>query len=209
MNKKYRLILLGVMILLLLAGVLSRIMQINKDLHIAQTKTYEMGQMVKLERDYFLEEYEIAEDYAVTVEGASVKSCEEFLTEYGYEGTVDELFPVKSMTYPEMVYVVDVTIENIGTEKKETGINLSYFELVATDYKLQISDELYTVANPQIENGSQMFQLRPQSKILIHLPYYFSVSYNYSYLTVQEVLEDDIYLVLSVYPTKKQVMISC
>lgn len=208
MRKRYRRTFIIIMGILLFGGIAIRIGVVNQKRHITEVKTYDMGERVELGEDYFLEEYEIARDYAITAEWAEIMSCEEFLKECGYEGSVDDLFPVKTLIFPEMVYVVDVTVENIGQEEKEErGINFSFFDLAAADYRLQISDELYAVANPQMENGTMMFRLRPQSKMSFRLPYYFSVTAPNSYLTPEEAMTDEIYMVLSIYPTQKQIRI--
>lgn len=186
-----------------------RIRWVNADRHEAPVETYAMGEEVALEDNYTLEEYEIAEDYVITVNSAKVSSLEEFLEKYGYTAAdIDTLFPAKDMTYPEMVYDVNITVKNVGTEEREdVGINLSFYDLMAIDYKLQINDTLYTVANPHMENGTQIFRLKPHSEMTIELPYYFSVSAPYSYLTTDEAKSSDMYLVLTMYPTEKRILV--
>lgn len=58
-----------------------------------------------------------------------------------------------------------------------------------------------------MENGTMMFRLRPQSKMSFRLPYYFSVTAPNAYLTPEEAMADEIYMVLSIYPTQKQIRI--
>lgn len=191
------------------AVIAVRIRWVNAGLHNAPVETYAMGEEVALENDYTLEEYEIAEDYVITVNSAKVSSLEAFLGNYGYTAAdIDTLFPRKDMTYPEMVYAVNITVKNVGTEEREdVGINLSFYDLMAVDYKLQINDTLYTIANPHMENGTQIFRLKPQSEMTIELPYFFSVSAPYSYLTTDEVKNDELYLVLTMYPTEKRILV--
>lgn len=208
MKKKYKYaVIFGAAAVAVVLAV--RIRWVNADRHEAPVETYAMGEEVALEDNYTLEEYEIAEDYVITVNSAKVSSLEEFLEKNGYTAAdIDTLFPAKDMTYPEMVYDVNITVKNVGTEEREdVGINLSFYDLMAIDYKLQINDTLYTIANPQMEDGTQIFRLKPQSEMTIELPYYFSVSAPYSYLTTDEVKSSDMYLVLTMYPTEKRILV--
>lgn len=208
MKKKYKYaVIFGAAAVAVVLAV--RIRWVNADRHEAPVETYAMGEEVALEDNYTLEEYEIAEDYVITVNSAKVSSLEEFLEKNGYTAAdIDTLFPAKDMTYPEMVYDVNITVKNVGTEEREdVGINLSFYDLMAIDYKLQINDTLYTVANPHMENGTQIFRLKPHSEMTIELPYYFSVSAPYSYLATDEVKSSDMYLVLTMYPTEKRILV--
>lgn len=207
MNRKIKRC-IGISSILVLIFIIGRIFYVNQNLHVPNVETYNMGECVKLENNYFLEEYEIAEDYSIVVDNARVISCNDFLKECNYAGKLEDLFPIKDKLYPEMIYEIDVTIKNNGSEDdSESGMNLSQFDLMAIDYRLQINDILYQIANPYVENGTMMFHLQPQSELSFRLPYFFTTTANNSFLTTKEVLRDEIYLVVSAYPTQKQILI--
>lgn len=195
-------------VLIILFGV--RVWYINRDIALPPVLIYEIGEEVPIEENYFLTPADgNMNGYSITVNSTEMFSYDEYLQKYGYsEDEHGALFEKDDLLYPEMVYDLYVTVKNTNTTADPTaksGINFHFYNLVTTDYLLQISSPLYQISNSSLAEGMMSFSLRPESEMNFHLPFYFSPSGIYAPIKIDEVLNDDLYLVLSLYPNQLQI----
>lgn len=205
-------ILIALLCTTLLVGISVRIWYVNKDIDLPPVLKFEMGEEVAIERDIFLDDYENMDGYTVTVKNAEIVSYENFLEKYDYQESEDDsLFEEGDMAFPEMVYDLHLTIKNTNlTEEpnERKGINFLNYRLTGTDFLLQISDPLYMIANPDLKTEIfEGFRLRPDSEMDFHLPFYFAPSSILEKIQVEDILNDDVYLAVSLYPNQKQILI--
>ncbi|MBM7542283.1 DUF5028 domain-containing protein [Amphibacillus cookii] len=205
-------ILLVLLYAILLIGLSIRIWYINKDVTVPPVSLFEIGEEVAIEKDIFLDEFENMDGYTVTVNSAEIIPYETFLAKYDYqEDEENPLFEESDMTFPEMVYDLHLTIKNTNTidnPEKHSGINFINYQLMGTDFSLQISDPLYMIANPDLEGKvADGFRLRPETEMDFHLPFYFAPSSIVERVEVEDIKEDNVYLTVSLYPTAKQILI--
>lgn len=197
------------MCLVLVILVVARIWYVNRDIDEQITETYSIGDEVTIGNNIFYEDYEDMSDYTVTVKGAEILTYEEFLDKYNYkEKESESLFEEGDMTFPEMVYDVDIVIRNVNKEENELGgINLFNYMLVTSDTLLQMSAPLYEISNPTLEDGTMQFKLRPDTEMEFHLPFYFQPSTNYLPISVEKIRNADLRLVVSLYPVQQEIQI--
>ncbi len=197
------------MCLVLVILVVARIWYVNRDIDEQITETYSIGDEVTIGNNIFYEDYEDMSDYTVTVKGAEILTYEEFLDKYNYKEKESEpLFEEGDMTFPEMVYDVDIVIRNVNKEENELGgINLFNYMLVTSDTLLQMSAPLYEISNPTLEDGTMQFKLRPDTEMEFHLPFYFQPSTNYLPISVEKIRNADLRLVVSLYPVQQEIQI--
>ncbi|WP_062105419.1 DUF5028 domain-containing protein [Bacillus niameyensis] len=205
-------ILIGIVSIVLLVIVGVRIWYVNKDVDIAPVYTYKMGEEVAIEEDFFLDDYEDMNGYTVTVNNAEIMSYEEFLAKYQYEESEDSpLFEDGDMLFPEMVYELHLTVKNTNPTEDiydDSGIAFLNYHLTGTDFLLQISRQLYEVAQPNLEVNMMMsFRLRPETEMDFYLPFYFQPSAKSMPIQVEDIMNDDLYLVVSKYPNAKRILI--
>ncbi|SDZ68263.1 protein of unknown function [Evansella caseinilytica] len=196
----------------LLAGVGIRIWYVNKDVDLPPIYTVQMGEEVAIEQDIFLDAFENMDGYTVTVNQAEILSYEDFLAKYHYtDKENDPLFEEDDSHYPEMVYDLHVTIKNKNHTEDPTehsGINFIFYKLVGTNFSLQINSELYSVANPDLEaEMNDGFRLRPKTEMDFHLPFYFAPSSKMFAIQTEDILNDQVYLVVSLHPNVKRILI--
>lgn len=205
-------ILISLLCTALFVGIGFRIWYVNKDINLPPVHTFEIGEEVVIERDIFLDEFENMDGYTVTVNNAEVITYEEFLEKHLYqESENNPLFEKNDMSFPEMVYDLHLTIKNINTTddpNEHSGINFLNYHLIGTDFLLQISDQLYMISNPDLEvKISEGFRLHPGTEMDFHLPFYFAPSSIMERIQVEDILNDDVYLAVSLYPNQKQILI--
>lgn len=199
----------SVMVLLLIFGIGVRIWYVNKDLEVQKIETYAMGEEVALENNIFFDENEDMSDYSITVKNAEIVTYEEFLDKYQYkENDDDPLFEDDDMTFPEMIYDIDVIVRNVNKEENlQSGMSFLDYWLINSDLQLQTSSLLYEIANPSLPDGTMQFTLRPDTEMEFHLPFYFQPTSNYNPVSVEEVRNGNLRLVVSLYPVQKEIII--
>lgn len=199
-----------VLILSIFIGI--RIWQVNKDIDLPTVHSFQMGEEVAIEQNIFLDSFENMDGYTVTVNDAEIISYDQFLIKYNYqEDKNNPLFESNDLNFPEMIYDLHLTIKNTNTSEKPNehkGINFVNYQLIGTNFLLQISNPMYMIANPDL-NGElfEGFQLRPASEMDFQLPFYFGPSSIIDKIQVQDILDDDVYLVISLFPEQKQILI--
>ncbi|UJW58022.1 DUF5028 domain-containing protein [Bacillus sp. A116_S68] len=199
-------------IISLLTGIGARIWYVNKEVDIPPLATFQMGEEVAIEKDFFLDDFENMDGYTVAVNKAEIIPYQEFLAKYNYIDDEDApLFEEDNIHYPEMVYDLQLTIKNTNKTDdltEHSGINFINYHLTGTDFLMQINDQLYSIANPELEAGmTEGFRLRPESEMDFNLPFFFAPSTNVLPIQTKAVLNDEVYLVVSLYPNVKRILI--
>ena len=195
---------------MIIGGVIAvRILYVNRGISYPPVQEYAMGEDVPLENNIMTDDYENMMGYSVAVNEAVILSYDEFLKKYHYsEKTDGQLFQKDELTYPEMVYDLKVVIKNNNTEDfEDRGIDFRMYRLTALDFQLQISDTLYAVANPSMENGEMTFRLLPKDEMEFHLPFYFTPSSPLEPIKTEELQNTNLCLPVCYFPEQKQICI--
>lgn len=207
MKKILLLILVGI------AGVFTavRITAINKNIHYSEIREYSMHEEVPISENIFMDSFENMDGYSVTVNEAEIYTYDEFLEKFNYdENTRGVLCERSSMSFPEMVCNLNVTVRNNNSEaedSKDKFMDFKHYTLYSIDFLLQISSPLYVIANPDLEDGMTAFRLRPESEMDFNLPFYFTPSGKAEPLQIEDVLNGGLYLPVSMYPEQRQILI--
>lgn len=189
--------------------VVIRIESVNKNITYPEIKEYGMQEEAPIGDNIFMEDYEKMDGYSVTAEEVELLTYDEFLEKFQYdEETQGQLYEKDDMVYPEMVYNVKVKIKNNNKEDNpDKGIDFQNYVVYGEDFQLQISAQLYAVANPDMESGQMSFRLRPETEMEFYLPFYFSPSRKIEPLQIEEVLNSKLYLPISLYPEQRQIVL--
>lgn len=185
-----------------------RIYYINREIEYPQIMTWQIGEEVDLNKNYFYDISEQCEGYSVCVNEVQLLTCEEFMEKYGYGEEEIKALADYSSIFPDMVYDVSMTIRNKNKEKKETGINLYDYNIYAADYVLSIDSYLYELANAEKKTQSLMFSLQPESELVFHLPYSVAIYSPAAYVSEDILQTDKLYLLISMYPIQNQILIN-
>lgn len=202
----------GVLSLLLLVGLGFRIWYVNKDIDLPPVHTFKMGEEIALGENIFLDDFENMDGYTVTVNNAEILSYEEFLLKYQFEEDEESpLFDKDSLTYPEMVYDLHLTVKNTNITddtNPDSGINFIHYKIFGTDFLLHTNGILYSVSNPELELSlEEGFRLRSESEMDFQLPFYFSPSSKFAAVKEKDIKNEDVYLVISYYPNEYRILI--
>lgn len=189
--------------------VVIRIESVNKNITYPEIKEYGMQEEAPIGDNIFMEDYEKMDGYSVTAEEVELLTYDEFLEKFQYdEEAQGQLYEKDDMVYPEMVYNVKVKIKNNNKEDDpDKGIDFQNYVVYGEDFQLQISAQLYAVANPDMESGQMSFRLRPATEMEFYLPFYFSPSRKIEPLQIEEVLNSKLYLPISLYPEQRQIVL--
>ena len=203
-------IILSVLTVILLGGIGFRIWDVNQAVELPPVNTYAIGEEVVIGDNIFLDDYENMEGYTVTVNQAEMLSYDDFLTKYDYDGD-DLQLNENDYSYPETVYDLNLTIKNTNqTEdpREHKGISFLPYELIGTNIRLTASHELYPIANPELEHSAgEGFSLRPESEMDFNLPFNISSSRDYDPGQTEAIMNDQIYLIVSLYPEVNRILI--
>lgn len=189
--------------------VVIRIESVNKNITYPEIKEYGMQEEAPIGDNIFMEDYEKMDGYSVTAEEVELLTYDEFLEKFQYdEEAQGQLYEKDDMVYPEMVYNVKVKIKNNNKEDDpDKGIDFQNYVVYGEDFQLQISAQLYAVANADMESGQMSFRLRPETEMEFYLPFYFSPSRKIESLQIEEVLNSKLYLPISLYPEQRQIVL--
>lgn len=198
---KKRALLICLAVLVCLSGIGIRIWYVNKDLRDWVEKVYPMGEMVPYEDDYFYHSDEIRDSYEIGVMSARIMTTEDYLKEHGLTktevwGEMDE--------GPKFIIDVEVKIRNNATEENDQYIDSLSTHLFAGGDDFLRSKELLDCIYPQLAAGTFGFRVRPNTEATLHIP--FSVL-QWQPTSIERIKSQDLYLVLSAYPTKKMIKI--
>lgn len=201
--------LIGVLCLTAATVIAARISYINRGISYPPVHVFAMGEDVPLENNIMTDDYENMMGYSVSVDEADILSYDEFLKKYQYsEKTDGQLFQKNELTYPEMVYDLKVVIKNNNTEDfEDRGIDFRMYRLTALDFQLQISNTLYAIANPSMENGEMTFRLLPKDEMEFHLPFYFTPTSPLEPIKTEELRNTKLYLPVCYFPEQRQICI--
>lgn len=204
-----RKIICGITAVILLSAVGVRIWYVNRDIVYSEEITYAMGEEAFIGKNIFYDDIENYEGYSVTVNRAELLTYEEYLDKYDY--VEDEEFPVyedNGYWFPHMIIDVDVTVRNTNSEETPGGIDFLYYSLWADDFEVQHDLLLFDIANPDLPQ-EQMYQfaVRPGTEMDFHFPFSFDPETENRPVTMKDIENNDLYLWLSYYPQKVQILI--
>ena len=112
------------------------------------------------------------------------------------------------MLYPEMVCNVKITVKNSNSkDEPDKGIDFLNYALYGKDFQLQLSELLYYVANPDMEDGLLSFRLMPGTEKEFYLPFSFRPSADVEPIQTVEVRNSRLYLPVCLYPEQRQIVL--
>lgn len=189
--------------------IIFRIKSVNTSVQYPEIKEYGMQEEVFVGNNIFMESYERMDGYAIVVKEAEIMTYEEFLEKFQYNETVQgTLFQKDEMIYPEMVCNIKIVVKNKDQEDNpDKGINFQNYVLYGEEFQLQLSEALYSVANPNMKEGQMSFRLQPETEKEFYLPFYFSPSRKTESLQIEEVGNSKLYLPISLYPEQRQIVL--
>lgn len=200
---KKRALLICLAVLVCLSGIGVRIWYVNQERKDSVKKIYSMGEMVPYEDDFFYRSDEIRDMYEIGVLSAKIMTTEKYLQELGV--TKEDVWG--EMEAPKLIIDVEVRVRNkdTSTENNEQGIDCLNTILISGGDYFQMDHELLYTLYPQIEQqGNAGFRLRNNTEMVMHFPY----SDGYLSLTnIERIKGQDLYMLLSMYPTKKMIKI--
>lgn len=183
-----------------------RVWSINQNVPLPPVYTYKIGEEVAIENDIFLDDFENMNGYTVTVDEATILSIDDFIAKYDAYTRIEEWQSSEwEEDITEMVYDLTITIKNTNVMDDPlddfNGMQLIHYNLIATNFTISYSSELFQMANPDLVELDMMssFKLRPESEMQLHVPFPFSPN--------SQLKNDDLYLYVSLYPNEKRILI--
>lgn len=153
---KYKILTFTLSLILILGGIL-RFSHINKEMQIyaSTEKSYNVGDEVPFEKDFFFNASEIADGYSITVLDTSYLKVNEFKERYNIN---DDSF----FEFFEYVFMIRAKFKNNNTIASEkTGINISHLILQETSFISYPDKDTFMFLNDLDYFG---FSLSPKKK---------------------------------------------
>lgn len=196
-------------VMLALFACAGRIAYVNGTAEKApKTSYYVKGEELSIGKNIF-DKYmdgEQADGYYVTLTNAKLVPIEEFLQEYKL--TKEKAMPKalraeKENTMPAVDYIYEVKIHVTNKTNAlvgKAGINLMRWDLLATDFSVQIQQELYTCLNP-FAKGSLTFSVKEGASRDFILPYGICSSV----ISPEKLKQRNPSVIISEYPVRKMI----
>lgn len=198
---KKRTLLICLAVLVCLSGIGVRIWYVNKDRQDWVEEIYPMGEMVPYEDDFFIRSDEgIRPDYEIGAMSAKIMSTEDYLKEYGL--SKEEVW--EGTDPPKIIIDVEVNIRNNSKEENDQFIDLLNTRLVAGGDNFQSDKALIENIYPQLAGAVSGFKVKSGTEATMHIP--FEVL-QWQPTSIERIKSQDLYMVLSLYPTKKMIKI--
>ncbi len=196
MKKRTKLMFCAVLVLCFAVIWSLRFYAVNSNIHSSEVKIYTLGEAAPYEKDFFHRIDENRDGYVITVESAKLMTYKAFAHAHG----VTESYISEEDSRPKYVYDIEVLIKNNNTQDDLTkGIDLINTRLVSSNASMQVDDRLFGLLYPHLSE-QMSFSLKPESDMLMHLPYAEYEEDDYDILNRR-----DYYLLMSMYPTKKMI----
>ncbi|WOC33370.1 MULTISPECIES: DUF5028 domain-containing protein [Caproicibacterium] len=196
-------------VMLALFACAGRIAYVNGTAEKApKTSYYVKGEELSIGKNIF-DKYidgEQADGYYVILTNAKLVPIEEFLQEYKL--TKEKAMPKalraeKENTMPAVDYIYEVKIHVTNKTNAlvgKAGINLMRWDLLATDFSVQIQQELYTCLNP-FAKGSLTFSVKKGASRDFILPYGICSSV----ISPEKLKQRNPSVIISEYPVRKMI----
>ena len=220
MKKTKKIVTLCVALCLITLWVI-RVVYINVTFDGIKEKVYSMDQTVEYEEDFYetMIDFDYRKGYSIKVNSATLYTIEQYMEEHDIrDGDLKLVYNYYSAPDPEDVYIpefvydieVTITADQSITQSRSgesaAGISLWDTMAISTNSRLTVSTPIFGLVYPDI--GDVLgFAVRPGTSMTLHFPLVADVlianngaDYTYDYLT-----NEDFYLLLSQYPTKKMI----
>lgn len=203
MSMKKRGLVICLAVFIFLVGMGGRIWYINLDREDTVTEIYPMGEMVSFEDNYFYQDDEIRDQYAIRVDSSIVMPVEEYLDSVGL--TKETVWPEGNSLITDIV-AVEVTIRNNNTDKENDN---QYFDLFNTNIMsqgdvYQMDHELLWAMYPKLDQSTFGFRVAPGTEYTMVLPFHVL---NWQQTNSEKIKQKENYLLLSMYPEKKMIQV--
>lgn len=185
MKKKISFIIIFVILIIVYT---IRLLYINNNTFVPELITYNIGEEVSIENDFFDNSSEKMNGYSLVVKDTNVISIDDFKSEYS---------TFENEMHADYIYLVKVVFKNNDNEFGESaGINLGQYILQKNSYINFPDKEAFQLIN---SIDSLMFSLRVNSEKELIIP--FDMDTNY--IDVKKLKSGVPSLVVSLYPHKK------
>ena len=188
-NKNITKIIIGVIVLISVILYICIVFNINKNSYQPEICTYQIGEEIMLNGDFFFNESDKANGYCIKALNTNIITKEEFINKY----TVDnkDLFE-----FSEHIYLVEVNFKNISAvDDGSTGIDLSNYMLQSEAFMEYINCEAFGYIN---EIDYPKFYLDKGTDCNFILPF----GIDSEYISLNELSGDNTSLVISLFPCK-------
>ena len=199
MNKKIRIAL--IVVFLVLAAWAVRFVTLNVEARktFANTIYYEMGEKIAFEKDFFRTEDANMDGYSILVKSAAIYPYETFAEMMNLE-----LPPQGVFFRADYVYDVEVTIFNEDNE--EGGIDMFNTALIHAGLGMRVDNTLWELLYPQLQ-GSYTFRARTHSQMDFHFPFVIETELNQRAYDLERLKTTPFFLNLTEYPNQKRVRV--
>lgn len=180
-------------VIVLMGMLATRIYFVNKNSENFVTASFEKGEIVQIEDNFFEKSNEMMNGYNVKVIDSEIVPAEEYLEKFGH--TLEDQF-YSDLDY---YYLVTVTVANVDNEfVGEKGVDFKQWFLQGDDYILRVEELAYSLANSDVGN-SRSISLMENSEMEFTLPFYI---FSEVYTTYDKLIKESPVLVIASYPTK-------
>lgn len=197
MKRKTLIPLLGILVLICIGLYLFQVYTINSFYapYCSRVETYEVGETIDLGPNYFDTISENPSGYQITVKSCKVTTYGEFIQRYN--GNLDTSWPDKP--------VYDIEVEFHNENATEGYINLARYALQQYGLQEYQDFELAQLMEPRLP-AIPAFKLKLGNTVTYHLPFIYGTENAHESGGEGKLCnQDDLYLVVSQYPIKKQI----
>lgn len=200
MKKKW--IVISVVSVILFGAWLVGVIRLNVAAEKPQKEVYQVGERVYYGNNYFEYSSEIMDGYSLEVLSAKVYEYDAYLEKMGIETDPTTAW------HAEYVFDLEIRFYNSGGTDGKGGVPFISTYLASTDNRLAVNSELVGAMYPQLGEDPYGFSIRPETEMVLHLPYQMEwVPWLYVGDEKEYLEKTDFYLNVTQYPVKQLVFI--
>lgn len=186
-------------VLLAIWGV--RVYQVNTQAFRQTVETYEMGETVSLDGNFFFESAEDTAGYSICVNSAELKDYTEFMK--AHDGYLDTSGAFPRAKY---VYLLNLTVKNTGNA--DGYLSAMGFALYHGALQIPIDFEVWNLIDKSID-GNMVLKLREDSEVTLTLPFTAqSLDEATNSEKLNRMLENETFgFCVSDFPTRKMILV--
>lgn len=192
---KYKFFVFIFIIILISSGII-RYYYINKKTQdILTEKTYNIGDEVPFENDFFFNINEIANGYSITVLDTYYLTTDDFKEKYNIK---DDSF----LEFADYIYIIKANFYNNNNNNNEkSGISINHLILQESSFISYPDINAFMFLN---EFNYTSFSLSPSQEREFLIPF----GINEEFININQLINNETRLVVSLFPTKKMISLN-
>lgn len=204
-RRKYLFLSLSIVLLILLVLWAFQFEKTNRLKYSQQVEVYEMGEMVEIGENFFVDDNEKLDGYSIRVNGAKLVEYQDFIESNGEvvnEADFSEAYPM-----PKYIYLLNITMKN--TENTEGSVMALKYALYHNSLQLPVDFTVWGLIDENFE-GYPYIKVKENTEAEITVPFVpMAADLGMDAKRIESMMEEDpFYFCICEFPIRKMIKVT-